>query len=56
LIAIVFAWLSLDAPIARGYGSMMVMLSSIPIVLNAQKQYGLRVREIMAGTTRVSGA
>lgn len=31
---------------------MRVMLSSIPIVLNAQKQYGLPVRKIMAGITR----
>ncbi|MDQ3852045.1 MAG: hypothetical protein M3299_04345 [Thermoproteota archaeon] len=47
MIAIVFTWLSSDAPIARGSGSMRVMQSSILIVLNAQKQYGLRDLEIM---------
>ena len=41
-------WLSLDAPFAREFGSMKAMLSSILTVHNAQKQYGLHVREIMA--------
>jgi hypothetical protein len=55
-VAIIFEWLSFDAPIARGYGSMTVMQSSIRTVRNAQKQYGLRVREIMVEITRVSEA
>jgi hypothetical protein len=46
---------SSDAPIVRGYGNMMVMQSFIPAVRNAQKQYGLRVREIMAKVTHESG-
>jgi hypothetical protein len=54
LIAIIFAWLSLDALIARGYGSMMVMPSSIPIVHNVQKQYGLHGQEIMVEIIRGS--
>jgi hypothetical protein len=35
---------------------MTVMQSSIRTVCNAQKQYGLRVREIMVEITRVSEA
>jgi hypothetical protein len=53
IIAIVFAWLSLDALIARGYGSTRVMLSSTHIVHNAQKQYGLHVQGIMVEIIRV---
>jgi hypothetical protein len=47
LTALVFTWLSLDALIASGYGSMNAMLSSTLIVHNAQKQYGLHILEIM---------
>jgi hypothetical protein len=53
IIGIVFAWLSLDALIAREYGSTRVMLSSIPIVRNAQKLYGLHAQGIMAEIIRV---
>lgn len=53
IVAIVFAWLSLDALIAREYGSTRVMLSSIPIVRNAQKLYGLHAQGIMAEIIRV---
>lgn len=56
MTAIVFAWLSSDAPIAKGYGNIMVMQSFIPAVRNARKQYGLRVLGIMAKITRESGA
>jgi hypothetical protein len=51
IVAIVFAWLSLDAIIARGYGSTRVMLSSIPLVHSVQRQYGLHVQGIMVGIT-----
>ena len=52
---IVFAWLTFDAPIARGYGSITGMQSSTRAVRNAQKQHGLRDREIMVEITRVLG-
>ena len=51
IVAIVFAWLSSGAPIARGYGSTRVMLSSTHIVHSVQKQYGLPVQGIMVGIT-----